>query len=73
MCNKVSLYLIRTPRKCGTPTLFFLSQKKKMLSPQDNYKVVISYDFGTTFSGASYAFTHTTQQSHAEVFDVQKW
>ncbi|KAG1473960.1 hypothetical protein G6F56_000646 [Rhizopus delemar] len=37
---------------------------------QENYKVVIAYDFGTTFSGASYAFTHTTQP---EVFDVQKW
>ena len=41
-----------------------------MLSTKDNYKVVISYDFGTTYSGASYAFTH----GHSpEVFDVQKW
>ncbi|KAG0165276.1 hypothetical protein DFQ28_008964 [Apophysomyces sp. BC1034] len=35
----------------------------------EKYKVVIAYDFGTTFSGASYAFTHTT----SEIFDVQKW
>jgi hypothetical protein len=41
-----------------------------MISQQDNYKVVIAYDFGTTFSGASYAFTHTTVP---EVFDIQKW
>ncbi|KAG2204055.1 hypothetical protein INT47_007049 [Mucor saturninus] len=43
-----------------------------MLAATDKYKVVISYDFGTTFSGASYAFTHN-QNSNAEVFDVQKW
>lgn len=41
-----------------------------MISQQDNYKLVIAYDFGTTFSGASYAFTHNTIP---EVFDVQKW
>lgn len=41
-----------------------------MLSTKDNYKVVISYDFGTTFSGASYSFTHN---KNPEVFDVQKW
>ncbi|KAG2191590.1 hypothetical protein INT46_008889 [Mucor plumbeus] len=41
-----------------------------MIGTKDNYKVVISYDFGTTFSGASYAFTHNTTP---EVFDVQKW
>lgn len=41
-----------------------------MIGAKDNYKVVISYDFGTTFSGASYAFTHNTTP---EVFDVQKW
>ncbi|KAF7727820.1 hypothetical protein EC973_007051 [Apophysomyces ossiformis] len=35
----------------------------------DRYKLVIAYDFGTTFSGASYAFTHTA----SEIFDVQKW
>ncbi|GAA5805692.1 hypothetical protein EDC94DRAFT_625764 [Helicostylum pulchrum] len=44
-----------------------------MLSTKDKYKVVISYDFGTTFSGASYAFTHDAHQSNTEVFDVQKW
>ncbi|KAI9275737.1 hypothetical protein BDA99DRAFT_601319 [Phascolomyces articulosus] len=32
--------------------------------------VVIAYDFGTTYSGAAYAFTHTTP---TEVFDVQNW
>ncbi|RCH87987.1 hypothetical protein CU098_005820 [Rhizopus stolonifer] len=41
-----------------------------MLSTKDDYKVVIAYDFGTTYSGASYAFTHNTTP---EVFDVQKW
>ncbi|KAI8391425.1 uncharacterized protein BYT42DRAFT_610659 [Radiomyces spectabilis] len=35
----------------------------------DPYKVVIAYDFGTTFSGASYAFAHNTP----EIYDVQKW
>ncbi|KAI9315669.1 hypothetical protein BX666DRAFT_1878862 [Dichotomocladium elegans] len=35
-----------------------------------DYKVVIAYDFGTTYSGAAYAFTHS---SPPEVFDVQKW
>ncbi|KAI9496191.1 hypothetical protein BDB00DRAFT_809414 [Zychaea mexicana] len=34
------------------------------------YKVVIAYDFGTTYSGAAYAFTHSTP---TEVFDIQKW
>ncbi|KAI8387002.1 hypothetical protein BD560DRAFT_452538 [Blakeslea trispora] len=41
-----------------------------MSSSRDNYKLVIAYDFGTTFSGASYAFTHNTTP---EIFDVQKW
>lgn len=35
-----------------------------------DYKVVIAYDFGTTYSGAAYAFTHTETP---EVFDVLKW
>ncbi|KAI9245657.1 hypothetical protein BDA99DRAFT_549197 [Phascolomyces articulosus] len=35
-----------------------------------DYRVVIAYDFGTTYSGAAYAFTHTTP---AEVFDIQNW
>ncbi|KAI8081779.1 uncharacterized protein BX664DRAFT_286040 [Halteromyces radiatus] len=35
----------------------------------EQYKLVIAYDFGTTYSGASYAFTQVTP----EVFDVQKW
>ncbi|KAI9247704.1 hypothetical protein BDA99DRAFT_591836 [Phascolomyces articulosus] len=34
------------------------------------YRVVIAYDFGTTYSGAAYAFTHTTP---TEVFDIQNW
>ncbi|KAI9271856.1 hypothetical protein BDA99DRAFT_501175 [Phascolomyces articulosus] len=34
------------------------------------YKLVIAYDFGTTYSGAAYAFTHSTP---TEVFDIQKW
>ncbi|KAI7855560.1 hypothetical protein BDC45DRAFT_604795 [Circinella umbellata] len=37
---------------------------------QSEYKVVIAYDFGTTYSGAAYAFTHSTP---TEVFDIQKW
>ncbi|KAI8973362.1 hypothetical protein BDF20DRAFT_907002 [Mycotypha africana] len=36
----------------------------------NDYKVVIAYDFGTTYSGASYAFTHNPIP---EIFDVQKW
>ncbi|KAI8340001.1 hypothetical protein BC941DRAFT_419156 [Chlamydoabsidia padenii] len=39
------------------------------VNPLDKYKLVIAYDFGTTYSGASYAFT----QVAPEVFDVQKW
>ncbi|KAI9473985.1 MAG: hypothetical protein EXX96DRAFT_529019 [Benjaminiella poitrasii] len=42
-----------------------------MMSIESDYKLVIAYDFGTTFSGASYAFTHTT--ATPEVFDIQKW
>ncbi|KAI9271873.1 hypothetical protein BDA99DRAFT_602596 [Phascolomyces articulosus] len=38
--------------------------------PSLEYKVVIGYDFGTTYSGAAYAFTHTTP---TEVFDIQNW
>ncbi|KAI9271864.1 hypothetical protein BDA99DRAFT_477977 [Phascolomyces articulosus] len=38
--------------------------------PPTEYKVVIGYDFGTTYSGAAYAFTHSTP---TEVFDIQKW
>ncbi|KAI9271848.1 hypothetical protein BDA99DRAFT_569620 [Phascolomyces articulosus] len=43
-------------------------QQKQHISSQ--YKVVIAYDFGTTYSGAAYAFTHTTP---TEVFDIQNW
>ncbi|KAI9253530.1 hypothetical protein BDA99DRAFT_574678 [Phascolomyces articulosus] len=42
-------------------------QKQKSLSA---YKVVIAYDFGTTYSGAAYAFNNL---SPAEVFDIQNW
>ncbi|KAI9277266.1 hypothetical protein BDA99DRAFT_430181 [Phascolomyces articulosus] len=42
-------------------------QKQKSLS---DYKVVIAYDFGTTYSGAAYAFTNSTP---IEVFDIQNW
>jgi hypothetical protein len=52
------------------PLSLIFSKKKIMLTNKDNYKLVISYDFGTTFSGASYAFTHT---KNPEVYDVQKW
>ncbi|KAI9271903.1 hypothetical protein BDA99DRAFT_595156 [Phascolomyces articulosus] len=38
--------------------------------PPQDYKVVIAYDFGTTYSGAAYAFTHSTP---TEVFDVLNW
>ncbi|KAI9271860.1 hypothetical protein BDA99DRAFT_477969 [Phascolomyces articulosus] len=45
-----------------------------MLQPNQQqsreYKVVVAYDFGTTYSGAAYAFTHSTP---TEVFDIQKW
>ncbi|KAI7901283.1 uncharacterized protein BX663DRAFT_515501 [Cokeromyces recurvatus] len=41
------------------------------MNSKDNYKLVIAYDFGTTFSGASYAFTHIT--TTPEIFDIQKW
>ncbi|KAI9271858.1 hypothetical protein BDA99DRAFT_306633 [Phascolomyces articulosus] len=34
------------------------------------YRVVVAYDFGTTYSGAAYAFTHSTP---TEVFDIKKW
>ncbi|KAI9271871.1 hypothetical protein BDA99DRAFT_459670 [Phascolomyces articulosus] len=43
-------------------------QQKHILSSQ--YRVVIAYDFGTTYSGAAYAFTHS---SPIEVFDIQNW
>ncbi|CAO3594608.1 unnamed protein product [Absidia cylindrospora] len=35
---------------------------------QENYNVIISIDFGTTFSGCSYALRDTK-----EVFDITKW
>ncbi|ORX62917.1 hypothetical protein DM01DRAFT_1331025 [Hesseltinella vesiculosa] len=38
-------------------------------SSLDKYKVIIAYDFGTTYSGASYALVDVNQ----EVIDVQKW
>ncbi|KAI8985093.1 hypothetical protein BDB01DRAFT_96694 [Pilobolus umbonatus] len=34
------------------------------------YSVVISYDFGTTYSGAAYALIHNAA---TEVYDIQKW
>ncbi|KAI9278974.1 hypothetical protein BDA99DRAFT_429418 [Phascolomyces articulosus] len=43
-------------------------QQKHLQSSQ--YRVVIAYDFGTTYSGAAYAFTHS---SPTEIFDVQNW
>jgi hypothetical protein len=33
-----------------------------------NYKIVLGYDFGTTFSGASYAYCQ-----NEEVQDIQRW
>lgn len=42
------------------------SQQNKL----EKYKVVVAYDFGTTYSGAAYAFTHSTTP---EVFDIIKW
>ncbi|KAI9271875.1 hypothetical protein BDA99DRAFT_602599 [Phascolomyces articulosus] len=35
-----------------------------------DYKVIIAYDLGTTYSGVSYTFTHLTP---TEVFDIQNW
>ncbi|KAI9271861.1 hypothetical protein BDA99DRAFT_433353 [Phascolomyces articulosus] len=40
------------------------------LQQSSDYKVVIAYDFGTTYSGAAYGFTHSTPP---EVFDIQNW
>ncbi|KAI9253529.1 hypothetical protein BDA99DRAFT_563105 [Phascolomyces articulosus] len=40
------------------------------LQQTSDYRVVVAYDFGTTYSGAAYAFTHTTP---TEVFDVLNW
>ncbi|KAI9271822.1 hypothetical protein BDA99DRAFT_557033 [Phascolomyces articulosus] len=45
-----------------------MSQSDQQQSSE--YKVIIAYDFGTTYSGAAYAFTHS---SPVEVFDIQKW
>jgi hypothetical protein len=33
-----------------------------------NYKIVLGYDFGTTYSGASYAYCQ-----NEEVLDIQRW
>ncbi|KAI9271857.1 hypothetical protein BDA99DRAFT_433705 [Phascolomyces articulosus] len=44
------------------------NQQQQQQSPE--YKVVIAYDFGTSCSGAAYAFTDSTIP---EVFDVQNW
>ncbi|RUS20270.1 hypothetical protein BC937DRAFT_95562, partial [Endogone sp. FLAS-F59071] len=33
----------------------------------DNYKIVLGYDFGTTYSGCSYAYAQ-----NEEVFDISK-
>ena len=46
------------------------SNQQQQQQSQSEYKVVIAYDFGTTYSGAAYAFTHSTP---TEVFDIQKW
>ncbi|KAI9265077.1 hypothetical protein BDA99DRAFT_536569 [Phascolomyces articulosus] len=43
-------------------------QEARQLS---KYKVVIAYDFGTTYSGAAYAFTHPSAAT--EVFDIKNW
>ncbi|KAI9265076.1 hypothetical protein BDA99DRAFT_551405 [Phascolomyces articulosus] len=43
-------------------------QQKQQLS---KYKVVIAYDFGTTYSGAAYAFTNPSAVT--EVFDIKNW
>ncbi|KAI9271874.1 hypothetical protein BDA99DRAFT_569638 [Phascolomyces articulosus] len=45
-----------------------LYSNPQQLPPE--YRVIIAYDFGTTYSGAAYAFTHTTP---TEVFDIQSW
>lgn len=56
------------PWKRCTKSCHYYSFIFHLMSP--DYKVVIAYDFGTTYSGAAYAFTHT---SPPEVFDVLKW
>lgn len=33
------------------------------------YKIVLGYDFGTTFSGCAYAYSAQNE----EVFDISKW
>ncbi|KAI9265143.1 hypothetical protein BDA99DRAFT_571453 [Phascolomyces articulosus] len=43
-------------------------QQKQQLS---KYKVVIAYNFGTTYSGAAYAFTNPSAVT--EVFDIKNW
>ncbi|RUS25978.1 hypothetical protein BC938DRAFT_471394, partial [Jimgerdemannia flammicorona] len=34
----------------------------------DNFKIILGYDFGTTYSGCSYAYSQ-----NEEIFDITKW
>ncbi|KAI9271915.1 hypothetical protein BDA99DRAFT_433576 [Phascolomyces articulosus] len=47
-----------------------MTQSNPQLKQSSQYRVVIAYDFGTTYSGAAYAFTHSAP---TEVFDIQNW
>jgi hypothetical protein len=47
-------------------TFFFNTSYPTM---SEDYKVVIAFDFGTTFSGASYGFVHDP----SEIYDIQDW
>ena len=38
-------------------------------TPQFNYTVVVAIDFGTTFSGYAYSFTHDPENIHI----MRKW
>lgn len=42
--------------------------KPAQSADMSNYKIVLGYDFGTTFSGASYAYCQ-----NEEILDVQRW
>ncbi|KAI9271914.1 hypothetical protein BDA99DRAFT_534383 [Phascolomyces articulosus] len=59
------------PKSAENPQPKFSENPQILLrSSSVEYRVVIAYDFGTTYSGAAYAFNHS---SPIEVFDVQNW
>lgn len=44
------------------------SERPVQSADMSNYKIVLGYDFGTTYSGASYAYCQ-----NEEILDVQRW